>query len=714
MKHRIAFQKNFVITPNVKESNNNMAMIVQAELMQFGYMLDFKAFGQLRAASKEDIQQFYTEVIYYLKEHTGGLRNYEPIYKGFPQQTMEMSEFSLWLNQIIGYLSGGSFTPNEWTKTKGTAFEYVNYKMITEGTKEDFNNIFTSLVGVNQSLTPSDVEIIKWFINNHPDLIFPQIIPFKENLGIIFGEALKIERGLDTMVLPKLTTTDILRIIVHLSGGDTALPKVPKKIISIGYFKKRTKVENPERQAFKFKKFSRPERKYLLGLLEKSNLDVREMKLKDQRWVRIGEILHPGEYRLLFPKTNNAFNELRSTKVKSWYGEVEAAFKVSYEEGLKTLSSRPGEFLRKLDNLVRKASSTEVNKILYTLSTVGKTASNKVLFEVYTHFENRKFAKNRYVSVKGKRTRVHLPSLPPLDPFVIDLFQSTILNIVKEKLKNLPTLGNCWIDPELKKIPLPTNMRSVNDSLVPIIRGERIPIFDPNDAKTIRCFIHWFDEKGDLDIDLHGLLIGETKSIDSNGLLIREPKFVSFGYNGLLKDDLGCYSGDVRHREGACAEYVDINIAKALKQGFDYFLMIAHNFQSGKLSDIKECVVGTMLREFPESNDTWLPNTIINSMKVNGAGNMTLVAAVDLKSGEYIPLDLDVSQNYVYFTNSEIEKIKQISFSYLELPKLSVYDLLSWHVEARGNLVSKELAETQFSFKDFSSSYISILDYMGI
>ena len=51
---------------------------------------------------------------------------------------------------------------------------------------------------------------------------------------------------------------------------------------------------------------------------------------------------------------------------------------------------------------------------------------------------------------------------------------------------------------------------------------------------------------------------------------------------------------------------------------------------------------------------------------------------------------------------------------YLVPPKLSVYDLLMWHVESRGRFVSKETAETHFLFDDFASSCTKTIEFMGV
>lgn len=697
----IAFQKGLIVVPNAGIDNRNMAMVTQAELMRFGYMLDQYGLDKLGYADAADIADFHNEVIDYLKEMTGGQKNYEPIYKGFPTQVMAISEYNLWINQLIGYWHGGSFIPDEWTATKKTAFEHVKYRTICSGTEEQFANIFKSLVSSGTSLTPADVKVMVWFVKNYIGLEFPDSIPFRENFCTVFSTVFSEGRQLGTFKMPKFTTTDVLRIAVHMSGGDISLPAMPPKKVKVGSRWRSSWVDNPDREKAKFKKFSRKERKFLLGLLESSNLDTRDMKLKDQRWIRLGEILHPGEYKALFPRSYKAFDLIRNEKVVSWYGELSEAFKHSFDVGLAKLSERPGEFMRRLDWLIRSNGIERVQKVLDMLARIGAKSSNKVLFEVYDHFEKRRDpVHGRKIMIKGARKHTDLPSLPAISAAKVDAVQSSIFNIVKSKFASLPDLGDCWIDEELKKIPLPTNMRSLNDALVPTIRGQRTPFGEGK--HVIRPFIHWFDERGEIDLDLHGYLFGPDK-------------VESFGYNGRHSvNGLGCYSGDVICRRGACAEYVDINVETALIAGYKYFIMIVHNFRGGKLSDIKECVAGVQEREFAEANNLWLPDTITNSMKLSGGGNMVLVAAYDLETRESIYLDLDFSTFSNYVTRGNSGAFFEALKPYISLPKVSVYDLLLWHIEARGRLVSKETAETHFLFDDFSSSYTKTIEYMGV
>jgi len=539
------------------------------------------------------------------------------------------------------------------------------------------------------------LEVIKWFVSSGQTLFFPPVIPFKENLCTLAG------MGLD---VPVKTTTDVLRICVGLSGGDVSLPAVPKKILTsktrVGRRYELQKVANPERDKFKFKKFNRTERRYLLGLLNKTNCDVREMKLKAQRWIRLGEILHPGEYSSIYPKAARAFDLIRETKVVSWYGEVEAAFKRSYVEGLTKLSERPGEFVRRLDLLIRKNNVVLRNQTLEAFHKIALGVSNKVLFEVFTHFEGRSIkTTNRSIFIKGARKKIALPNLPALAPDLIQNVQDTIFSALKEKFALLEPLGDCWIDPELKKIPLPTNMRSLSESLVPIIRGQRIPI--GGDKNILRPFIHWYDQNGNEDLDLHGFLLGSGNS-------------ASFGYNGIHSSSIGCYSGDVRHRRGACAEYVDINIKKALAAGYKYFVMVVHNFTERPLSTLKDCVVGTQERKVANANSHWLPDTITNCLKPTSEASFALIGAYDFETREYIHIDLDWGTFSGYVGKGDSKKLFKAIEPFIKLPVFSVYNLLQWHCEARGRLVSQETATTHYLYEDFGSSYVETMKFMGV
>jgi hypothetical protein len=153
--------------------------------------VDTKAIEMLSSASSEDIVNFHDEMISYLKKMTGSNRHYTAFWKGFPQEVMEKSELELWVHQIVHYMSNGTYEPSEWTKERSTAFEHSKYHTITAGNEDKFLSIFTDLVSVNNSLTPDDLNVVKYFVSEGYELRFPEVVPFKETLCLIFSELSK-------------------------------------------------------------------------------------------------------------------------------------------------------------------------------------------------------------------------------------------------------------------------------------------------------------------------------------------------------------------------------------------------------------------------------------------------------------------------------------------------------------------------------------------
>jgi hypothetical protein len=740
-KNIIQFRNGFINLPVAYPKTNNfdLATTFAAELMQFGYILTSGAVGHIALSEREDIISLYNEIIPFLKEMSGCGRDYKAFYSGFPQQVMSMSETDLWLDQIMHYGSNGEYLPNEWTAQRATAFEQPSYTTIKEGNDNMLLDIFTRLVGVNQSLTNEDQEIVSWFIQSGQTLRYPSTIPFKENLCHVLGALYASGRELGVENSPKLTVTDVLRLAVYLSDGDVSLPKVPpanpvRRNAFMG------QVANAPRESFRFKKFTRKERRFILSVLELTNCDASEAVVREQRWIRLGEILHPMEYKNKFPRAAKLFDQLRNEKIASWYGKVDRAFAESFEAGVNKLAERGGEFMRRLDWMLREwtpkgvvepplvETQFDALKILFAnvvesqvdvlempngtisvadraalvlakLPTVISSVSNKVLYETYSHFQKRLQAvENRSIMVKGARVATQLPSLPAIDTDVVDAVTAAIMEGLKSKFASLPSLGDVWLDEELMKIPLPTNMRSMNASLKPMVRGTRIPMGNQN-AKVIRAYVHWYDEDGTLDIDLSTMFVGAEK-ID----------FLS--WNRGKNKTIGTHSGDVRQRVGACAEYVDINIAQSLTEGFEYVVIDARDFNEMGFQNIPECVFGYMEREHPECNPLFVPKTLANSVRLTSGAVNTLVAIIDLKTQEYIFLDIDQLGSPIASSNSQ--KTIAAIHAYLEAPKFSVYDLLKLHVESRGKMVSKEEAETHLEFSAFSESYVETLQWMGV
>lgn len=710
-KNQIAFQRGFILESTSKLQTmlgmvNRLPLTkqeklsIQAELMQFGYMLSEEA---LDVASIE----WFNDIMPFLKK-TLGVGNYRPFYVNFPKQVMELSHAELFMNAVLHYWSGGTWEPAYELKERGYSFENTKFSVIKLGTENDFNKIFTTLVSINQSITENDKEILGWFVTNQRDsLVMPKNIPFKETLCLLAGEGLPVPTG---------NATDILRIATYFSGGDISLPAIPK--VTIGEVKSNRKsvffqnLKNSQveaREKAKFKNLSRARRKYLLTLLENTNVDLGEMKLKLERWLRLGEVLHVGEYKTRFPKSFEAFDMLRNhaKSIKTFESKIEASFENAFnteeshdlEKALNLLSKRSGVFARKLDWLLRKFDNTLV---LAAFEKIAMNVSKKVLWELYNHFLNRDTSNPRSIMIKGKKAKkITLETLPPMDKVTINKIQNTILKCVAQHFSKLESLGEVWIDEKLKKIPLPTAMRSVNSSVKTYVRGTRVP-FNPN-AKVIRPYIHWYDVNGSEDLDLSaGFYNANLKGMDH--LSYTNLKISRFN---------SCHSGDVRQRRGACAEYVDIDIAKSLEHGVRYVMVQVYNFQNRPMHTMKDCVFGLMEREFPETDKIFVPKTITNAVAVANESTCVCIAMLDLKEREYIWIDLELQSNGLANIESTSSMVGKMIRSTVHNTQLSVYDLLLIHAQSRGKVVKNiDKATTKFEYDDFVTSYDKVATFM--
>jgi hypothetical protein len=176
---------------------------------------------------------------------------------------------------------------------------------------------------------------------------------------------------------------------------------------------------------------------------------------------------------------------------------------------------------------------------------------------------------------------------------------------------------------------------------------------------------------------------------------------------------VACHSGDVRHRKGDCAEYIDIDLKAARRRGTRYAIIDVRNFNGRSLKSLNPAF-GYMEREHPEANSTWVPNTVAASWRLQSEAKACIAVMIDLETMEYIPLDID--SNSITATG-DTEALLTAMRMYMEPPKLSVHDLVMWHAESRGAEVVEQAEEgeevTHFRFEDFAGSYIETLKLMA-
>jgi hypothetical protein len=645
-------------------------------LESLGFTLSRALFERLRTRTAEEVAGLYGEVVPILEEMIGAHRQFRPMYPGFPAQVMAASELELYVNAMAHYW--GSFVadvtgrpgyvilPRYPEAEREPLREEVRLRVIDLGTKEDFEAILTALVGSNGSLSEADKGIVAWFVETYGDglvRLLPREIPQKESLALLAGCLLK--RSEPTYLLPHLkTATDVLRVAVVLSGGDVSLASPTK-----------------------FRKFSRRERRFLLRALEECGEITGDMLRWDGYWTRLGEILHPSEYKARYPKVHEAFDVVRNRLPFATYdAKVEAGLRGADIPGVvDLLRQRPGVFARRLDHLLRLGGgSAAVEAFLGGAERVA----TPVLLQVFHHFKGRSEEHDlRTFFPKGDVAKVQVleGSLPPLPGDLTAAVADGVRSALVRRFRALPPLGKVWVDDALDRYPVPFAQRSASKSLRTVARGSRI---DLPKGETIRFFLWWKNGEHRTDIDLSAVFFAGDWTRRGH-----------IAYFQLREDTFGCcHSGDIVDApEGAC-EFIDMDTRAMLADGCRYAVMCLNSFTRQPYCDLPECFAGWMAREHPQSGEAFEARTVQDKIDLASDTTVSIPVVLDLEGRRVIWADVALkSARRINNVNANGDNLARLARAMVELDRPNLRDLFLMHSEARGILSPRDGADAVFS-----------------
>jgi len=682
-----------------------VAFLKNIESLGFTFSKDI--IKKLPSYTKTELKKIQDELVINLKEMVGANVKYTPMYPNFPEQVAEASEAELYLNAIIHYIDGILLeTPEPWlpkyeTEKRPKLKDTRKLKIINLGTEEDFYSIFNNLFNSKIAWSPEDRKDIIYFINMFKgkaiDLL-PEAIFNKENLAALIS-IFKEKQIMSDSLLKKYfkTATDVLRFITAISQGDVSLATNSR-----------------------FSNTKRSDRKLFLSILEligQNNIEnlTEDMWRHREKWLRVGEKLHPGEYKRNYPLMFKAFDKIRNEKVETFNSKVEQYFKNEDDVSLiELLKLRPGEFARKLDRTLRY--SKKVKTILKAFEEASTSVSNTVLLQVKTHFTSRNEEEYRAFCPKGVISRLFLVDneLPELKPEickeVIDICDNALISSFKDKEK----LGKVYIEEELKDCTIPLVLRDTNTSLKTISRGSKVSIPKGN---TIRLFIHWKNVNSKLPSDDKGGTkrnsnfsynynedreAGVRVDIDLSAVLFDKDfkRLEAISYMNLKSDEIEVYhSGDIVSAPRGASEFIDINISKAIKHKVRYIAMNVNMFTGQPFKNVPECYAGCMIRQAPNSGEIYDPKTVEHKFDLASDSQMCVPLIFDLEESQIIWCDMSINVNEYYANNIENNStgVSAIGKALTQLSKPNLYDLFKLHAKARGTLV-KEKSEADIVF----------------
>lgn len=672
----------------VGEKNKQIVATMNKNIEVFGYTMSEALFDKLVHMKAKNREVVYDVLVNGLKELTGADKVYNPMYPNFPESVMEKDDFELYFNAIVHYWSFGTLLPYEEKKERAPLFNTAKVKVLEAGSFDDLNDIFNNLCASKTSLSKSDVDDMI-FILNSAKVTLPDEIPFKENAACICR--LLVDTGVDTdgSLCKKYvkTATDVLRLVTAMSDGDVSL------------------AENT-----KFRNLKRSERRVIMNLLAGCGNAAEDMSRYAGRWIRVGEKLHPGEFAKngRYAKVVQTFSVIRNDgKIQSFAGKVDAAV-VSGDVNtvVSLLKKRPGEFARRIDFLLRTFDKDADRKtVIMGFASVAKDVSSTVLLQVREHFINKLDGSDdmRVFFPKGNLARSYYvkndkTETVPEDAMkmVIAVCESALVNIYG----NREFLGKVYIDEALKDYTVPFSLRSAGKTMTAVSRGSRIAIDDS--AKVIRPFIWWTNTKNDIiDVDLSVVVFAD----DWNCL-----EHVS--YTNLKSNRFGIYhSGDIRNGgpvdgEGV-AEFIDLDIEKALSAGARYAVFNVYNFSNENFSKMEHAAFGFMTRSDMKSGEIFEPSTVKQRMDLASATTTCIPVIFDLKERVFVWCDMALTADHVRAgfgginVESNLPSVVVTCKAMVDVKKPNLYNLFTFNAKARGIITDNpDEADIRFGLDD--------------
>lgn len=645
-----------------------------ANLRKLGYMLDGDLAYALMNIPVREIAAVADDVIREAKE-IKGVRRYSPMYPNFPRQVMEASEAELYINAIMHYFGtavGMRILPKyDRLARPELDFDESKLKVVRLGSEVDFVNLMGALMRSKSAFSSTDRADIEALDDDTFAHALQIVDTFanRENKAVL--AEMELRRGTGNFnVFMFDTATDVLRLAVAMSDGDVSLADKTN-----------------------FRSFKRSERRLLMGLLANIEHDiVEDMSRHAAAWKRLGERLHPGEFSQ-YPRVVEAFQTIRENgKVESFNSRVEAALAEGDSLGAaRLLKSRPGEFARRLDKVIRM-NSLNSSYVLNEFMSVADKASPTVLIQGRNAFVNRdkgqrvffpkgSVAKMQTVKDNRKALRKGV-SLAAVEAFDSALYRA---------FSGRDNLGKVYIDPVLKGVAVPFGLRNTSKGNV-LGRGSRLPI--DKDSNFLRFFIWWKDAESG------GWGYGSHTDIDLSAVCFDD----NFGYHSAityynLRENGAVHSGDITSAPNGASEFIDVDIDRLRARGVRYVAMTLHSYSGQTLVELPECFAGFMERDDMDSGEVYDPRTVTMKFDLTAKSRGATPFIFDLETREAIWVDLSMQINGAFSnarnTQGQVTNIVQAMTS---LTPPNLYDLFRAHATARGTLVSRDEADKVYSF----------------
>ena len=680
------------------------------EIKTLGYVLSPELLVEMMKLNSDSFSIYSDAIIKTLKQMTGADVEHKPMYRNFPESVQRASDIDLLIDQLTGYsidfygvlneffqFEEGTVNLRETIKFDGEKQERVKlndnieYKVINLETIKGFEDMFVSLMSQNSSLSKTDREDLKSFLEEYPEAVsfVPETIPFKETMAFVY--ATLIDMNVSYQRLPIKNPTDLIRLAIAMSNGDISMGTAPI-----------------------FRKFRRKEKTALLNILNSFDKDklIEDILRHKEEYKRLIEHLGLFTRRYIdrYPKLCEVFRDIYDhKKFETFNTRFEEAFKRNdIKEAVNILKDRPGVFARYLDKLLRESEDDlEVQEyVLKTFEEISEKVEPKLLWDLIYHFSYRN--SDRVAFPKGE-----VSSAMAVDPYVKNISDETLKRITRlcndtlDKLyKQREKMSYVYIDEELKNYIMPFASRSASKTSQALSRGSHIKIRE--DAGYIRMFVYWIGHDVDLSVTLLDEDFRYVDHVSYTNLRMGEDED---SYHPII------HSGDITFAPDGASEFVDIDLKGVLElcPQTRYIVENVFSYSEPSFDLIEKCFAGIMERDNPNFGEIFEPSTVRIKADITGAHRNSIPLILDIKENEIIWADicgarnhLDISEYQGNNVENNLDSTSLACKTFVNLKKASIYEVVMKNIINRnGKLVERKIVDDEYHYYDSNGKEIN-------
>lgn len=640
----ILLRNGFVSVPSNElagENSNESLATVLMNLEYFGYCLSNEAFQAVQTMSNDALQIWWLGIKPEFENITGDDRNIGDfvVYKNFPNEVLEKSEAEYWIPQILMYWGiPNRFFTQDVLPREGMDPSERNSKTLMLASASTAQKILNDLLACQARWKSQELNDV--LVLSKTEYVDVSKIEFKENLVTLVTHFIK--QGIEIKLK---TATDVLRLAAGLSGGDVSL-----------------------REKVRFVSFNRKTRRFLMNMLESSQNLAEDVARRRGMWKRLFHQIHPGEFAKSHPKTAHVADDLYNDRLVTFNSTLEQQLRQKDIDALKTLSTRPGEFMRRLTHTLDIYGDAAVD----AFSNVISSLSIQQIVSIRRHLECANDRQHRVFPPLGNWCRLQIGEPRPVDPGHVETLSSRLGKALADRV---PAIARLDLDVDLVKLP-----NSGGDT-GPYARGTTFKI--PKDVTFIRTASYWRC-KTNINVWFDNGWNFFDENWKSSGVICwNEPKF------NVGSKTAAAFSGDPtnsKDAEGNATQVIDLYLDTLSKAGVRYAVWNVLCYSNIPFKNATDVFAALQWGADAEKGELFEPSRAQLSFPLTGDYKTKYVCVIDLKTKEMTYIDANLKAN-VYSASNNGESLSKQMPAFMEyiqsLP--SVYDLFRDSVNADAN-----------------------------